>query len=431
MESRVIQITSLSSTGEGVGAHEGMKIFVDGALPNETVAVKITEQKKTYAKAELLKVITPSDQRTEPLCPVFGKCGGCQVMHLQYPAQLKVKKERIVDALVRIGKFQNPEVLPCYPSPTSLGYRNKIQLPIVWDQGKKQLGLYKKNTHDIIPIEQCLIQCPQGDEIVALIQKKLNVPCVRYVLIRNAIFNEEALVILVTSGGFSKEVKEFAEELMRSNSVIKGVVENVNTQGSNTILSPSFRLIAGREFIYEKLNGKTFKISPSAFFQVNPEQTEKLYEKAIQLAEIKPYETVLDAYCGVGTLAIFAAAHAKKVHGIECVPKAIQDAIENAELNHLNNCYFSCGLAEELILKYNSLDTVFLNPPRKGCAPELISTLLEKKPQKIVYISCDPATLARDLALLCTNYRIKVIQPFDMFPQTMHVETVVSLSFGR
>jgi 23S rRNA (uracil1939-C5)-methyltransferase len=428
MEARqILKISSLSSAGEGIGSIDGMKIFVEGALPGEEVAVTLVEQKKSYAKAELNQILSPSLERTKPPCSAFGQCGGCQVMHLHYPSQLEFKRKRVFEALERIGGMYNPEVLPCLPSPFSLGYRNKIQIPVLWEKGKKILGLYRKNSHEIIPLDRCLIQCPQGEAIFHLIAEKLCLPTVRYVLIRNALFREEALVLFVTSGQFSKELKKLAEELMASHSLIKGVVENVNRRKGNTILGPTFRLLAGRPYIYETLLNRTFKISPSAFFQINPAQTERLYEKAIELAEIDSQENVLDAYCGVGALAIFAAAHTKKVHGIECVSQAIADAIENARLNNVGFCRFTCGKAEEKIQE-EEFDTLFLNPPRKGCDPKLIKSLLEKKPKKIVYISCDPATLARDLALLSNKYKPNAIQPMDMFPQTMHVETVVRLT---
>lgn len=429
MSSRTtVTINSLSSTGEGVGSLDGMKVFVDGALPDETVTIQITQRKKTYAKADLVEVLSPSCDRTTPICPLFGTCGGCQIMHLQYPAQLLVKKQRVADALKRIGGFHDLEILPCLPSPCSLGYRNKIQLPIVWDHGKKTVGLYRKESHEIIPLKKCFIQCPQGEEIRSLISEKLTIPAVRYTLIRNAVFQDEALVIFVTTGHFSKELKKFAEELMESNSLIKGVVENLNARSDNVILGPTFRLLAGRPYIYEKLLNKTFKISPSAFFQVNPAQAENLYAKALELAEIQTHETVLDAYCGVGALALLAADTSDKVFGTECVPSAVADAIENARLNHQESCSFLCGPAEELIQRFSVLDTVFINPPRKGCDPAFIQALLQKKPLKLVYISCDPATLARDLAALSPAYRVDIVQPVDMFPQTMHVETIVRLT---
>jgi 23S rRNA (uracil1939-C5)-methyltransferase len=428
-EEYTVEITSLSSTGEGIGTYQGLKIFVDGALPNETAKVKLVEYKKNYAIGQLVSIATPSFERTEPLCPLFGECGGCQIMHLQYPAQLKLKQKKVRDALHRIGGLSDCEPLPCSPSPSSLSYRNKIQLPLVWENGKKTIGLYRKNSHEIIPLKRCYIQCPQGEDIFTFISENLNIPTVRHVLIRNAVFNEEALVIFVSTAQFSKELKKFSQELMQTHKMIKGVVDNLNTSSNNVILGPHFRLLAGRPYIYERLLGKLFKISPSAFFQVNPAQTEHLYSRAISLAEIKSSEIVLDAYCGVGALSLFSAPHAEHVFGIECIPHAIADAIENARLNRLNNLTFICGKVEERIQQFEKLDLVFLNPPRKGCELKVLEALLQKKVRKVIYISCDPATLARDLALLATHYEVETIQPFDMFPQTMHVETIVRLTY--
>ncbi len=428
-ENPIVQITSLSSTGEGVGSLNGLKIFVDGALPGEAVSVEITKRKKNYAKGCLHSLLSPSPERTQPICPHFGTCGGCQVMHLQYPAQLALKQQRVVDALQRIGGFIHPQVLPCLPSPSSLGYRNKIQLPVVWDNGKKTIGLYRKQSHEVIPIEHCFIQCPQGEEIFALIKQRLTIPSVRYVLIRNAVFNDEALVVLVTDGRFSEEIKAFGKQLMQAHPLIKGVIESVNTRNDNVILGKRFRTLVGRPYLVETLNGKKFKLSASAFFQVNPAQTEKLYEKVLSFAAIRPNDTVLDAYCGVGTLALFAADQARRVYGIECVAPAIENALENASLNQITNCSFTCGYAEKMMDRFDA-DIVLLNPPRKGCDPSLLEALIKKQPRTIVYISCDPATLARDLALLSPTYQIKKIQPVDMFPQTMHVETVVKLEIA-
>lgn len=419
----IIQITALSSTGEGIGTLNGLKVFVDGALPGEAVSIEITKKQKTYAKGKLIEILSPSPMRTTPICPLFGTCGGCQVMHLQYPAQLNLKRQRVIDALMRIGGFTSPHVLPCLPSPSSLGYRNKIQLPVVWENGSKTIGLYRKKSHDIVPIDQCFIQCPQGEEIFNLIKSRLTNTSVRYVLIRNAVFNDEALVIFVTDGSQTEALKKFGDELMRANPLIKGVVESVNRRHTNAILGRTFRPLAGRPYLTEKLLGKTFKLSASAFFQVNSAQTEHLYQKALDFAGITPKDTVLDAYCGVGTLALFAADTAKHVFGIECVAPAIENAIENAQINKQSNCTFTCGQTEKLIHQFPA-DIVLLNPPRKGCDPKVIETLLETLPQKIVYVSCDPATLARDLKLLAPTYSIKKILPVDMFPQTMHVETI-------
>lgn len=420
-------IKSLSSEGEGIGSIDGLKIFVSGALPGEMVEVEIVSSKKNCAQGQLLSILTPSPDRVKPPCPFFGACGGCQVMHASYTAQLSLKRQRVIDSLERIGGLYNLKVDPCLPSPTAFGYRNKIQLPVIWNQKTKTIGLYRKQTHEIIPVDHCLIQCSQGEAILTTLIEKLSVPSVRYILIRNAVFKKEAMVIFVTDGSYQQELTHFAKELM-TNPVIKGVVENINKRSDNVILSSHFRTLAGQGWIYETLLGKTFKITPAAFFQVNSPQTERLYETALQMSDIQSDEVVLDAYCGVGTLAIFAEEKAKDVIGIECVEQAVFAAKENATLNKAEKCRFLFGQAEKLIEQVGRVDMVFLNPPRKGCAEELLKALLKKKPKKIVYISCDPATLSRDLARLSEGYHIDHVQPIDMFPQTMHVETVVRLT---
>lgn len=406
-------INSLGASGEGVGTLEnGMKVFVDGALPGEEVEITLLEQKKTYAKAKLEKILSPSKQRTKPVCPLFGTCGGCQIMHLNYEAQLAIKQQRVIDALERIGKIKNPPVAPTKPSPMPLHYRNKIQLPIAGGL----IGLYQKASHDIIDVPECYIHCEPGEEIYHWIRKHLNSPSVRTLYLRSALFNEETVVTLITDG--SDNLLPFAKKLMERHPRVVGVVENINKAQTNVLLGKTFRTLLGRPHLFEKIGGKTFKIAPNSFFQVNPWQATLLFEEAIKLAQIQPHETVLDAYTGVGTFALFAADFAKEVRGIECIPEAIANAKENAKLNGITNCHFQVGKAHA-----EKADITFLNPPRKGCDPSVLKSLSSKK---IIYISCDPATLARDLAQL-SNYRIQVIQPFDLFPQTTHVETLVAL----
>ncbi len=405
-------IEALGSSGEGIGTLEdGLKVFVDGALPGEEVEIALVQRKKTYAKGKLLRVLTPSKMRTTPICPLFGTCGGCQIMHLNYETQLEVKRQRIIDAFERIGEISNPQVEPCTPSPKPLHYRNKIQLPV--SAGK--IGLYRKNSHEVIDVKKCFIHCEQGEELYTWIRTHLQVP-VRHILIRSAVFNQETVVTFVTDG--SKSLKTFAQEIQQRFPQVVGVVENINRSTTNTVLGKTFRTLIGRSHIFEKIGGKTFKIAVPSFFQVNSWQAGSLFQKAIELASIQPNETVLDAFTGVGTLALFAADRAKHVTGIECIPEAIADAKENAKLNGITNCSFSVGHAHA-----QTADITLLNPPRKGCDPQLLSAIGSKK---IVYISCDPATLARDLRLL-KGYQIEKIVPFDLFPQTTHVETVVSL----
>lgn len=423
----ILKITSLGASGEGIGSTtEGLKVFVEGVLPDEEVEVFIHTQKKTYAIANLVNVITASSERISPSCPFFGHCGGCQLMHLSYPSQLEAKRKRVEEALKRIGGFKECTVPPCLPSPNPLHYRNKIQLPLVWDGNKKTIGLFRKNSHEIIPIDRCQIQDTFGDQVLSFLTPQLNFPSIRYLLIRTSFSSREALVIFVTDGTQSKQLKVFAQQIVRTYPSIIGVVENINRRIDNVILGEKFTLLAGRDYLEESLGEKRLRFSSASFFQVNPPQAKQLYQTAIAWANIQGHETVIDAYCGVGALALFAADKTPHIYGIECVPGAIEQAKKNAQLNQHVSCQFHLGQAEKILPKLPAADVVFLNPPRKGCDRTLLHYLGNKQPNKILYISCDPSTLARDLNLLSSfGYRLVKVQPFDMFPQTMHVETLV------
>lgn len=422
-------IKRLGIHGEGIGDSNGFTIFVDGALPGETVTAKISEVRKNFARAELLTCQQPSLNRVTPPCPVFGKCGGCQLMHLDYPSQLETKRQRVIDALERIGKLFDIPVAPCIPSPSPLSYRNKIQLPVSIDPAFK-MGLYAFNTHEIVEIEKCYIHCSLGETVFAQMKEILKAkpdPSLRYVLIKTAIHTNQVLVILVTEGEGGLTLPLIAEKIMESSSEIKGVIQNTHSAG-NVILGKTFRTLAGESSIVDKICGLHFKVSPASFFQVNPAQAENLYQKALEFCQLNGGEIVLDAYCGVGTLSLILAAQAKQVIGVESVLAAIEDAKDNAQLNQIHNAVFHCALAEQFIKNLNSIDVAVLNPPRKGCDPDLLDKLLSLKPRRIVYISCDPATLARDCAILQKSYTVNRVQPFDMFPQTVHVESLVQLS---
>lgn len=357
-------IEDLTSTGEGVGTIEGKKVFVDGALPGETVEIEVLEDRKRFSKAKLLRIVKPSKHRVDPICPLFGTCGGCQIMHLEYPEQLNWKRKRVADALRRIGSL-DVEVAECTPSPDQLGYRNKIHL--------HQGGLHKRHTHDIVSVDKCYILNPLGNKSLPQTANEA--------IIRTA--NGEVLVEL---------------------------------DGKSN-----------RPYIIEHLGHLRFKIGPRDFFQVNSKQALQLYQKAVQCAQPG---RVLDAYCGVGCLSLFASKQAKEVLGIEIEKSAVESAEENAKLNGITNVTFKCGKVEKLLPKLGSFDTIFLNPPRAGVEPEVISSLLKHPPKRLIYISCDPATLARDLKLLKTKFIIEEVVPFDMFPQTIHVETLINLRYN-
>ncbi len=424
-----LTVERLGIYGEGVARLDGLTVFVDGVLPQEKVSAEIFERRKSFARARALSLLQRSPHRVEPSCPLFERCGGCQLMHLNEQQQLEAKQMRVVDALKRIGKL-NVEVMACIPSPQTLGYRNKIQLPV---SANLTLGLYAKNTHHIVEIKHCQIHSPLGEKVLGHVQHILKkhrcAKEIKSVLIKTAVNTNQVLLVLVTRS--NELLTDLAEQVMRIAPEVKGVVQNFNPSEANTVLGGKFQTIAGQGWIEERLCGLWFKVSPASFFQVNPAQAEVLYEKVLQLANLSGEETVLDAYCGVGTLALIFAKKTKKVIGIEIVPQAIVDAEENALRNGIENATFICGKAEEKISLIKEIDVVILNPPRKGCESALLSALIAIRVERILYVSCDPATLARDLSILCNaGYKLESVQPFDMFPQTMHVECVASLSLS-
>lgn len=443
-----LPIHDIGSHGEGVGRldEDGYTVFVDGALPGENVEAIFTQCQKRYGRADLVTVHNPSPDRVLPPCPLFGRCGGCQIMHISYEKQLEIKREKVVAAITRIGKLDNISILPCISSPQTLHYRNKIQLPVRRLGNKNHIGLFARQTNDLIDVETCLIHCPLGEAVYReirplIIHSPIHAYCpktgsgeLRHVLIKSAIQTNEVLVILVSNHPLSKELRHLAKEIRRKCPSVRGVVYNKNTGRDNIVLGSEFSVIEGSGTIQERICNLTFSISPASFFQVNPQTAENLYRKALEVAELKGDETVLDAYCGVGTLSLIFAPHVKHVTGVECVPEAIEDAKRNAEVNGITNTAFMCDQSEVMIQKIppGTIDVVLLNPPRKGCDPSFLTGIKALRPKRLVYISCDPATLARDLALLQEfGYEAKSIQPFDMFPQTAHVECVVSLSLNK
>lgn len=435
-----LTINKLGINGEGVGNWHGYTVFVNGTLPNEVVQTQIIERNKKYGKGLPLIIDNPSPFRVKPSCALFGQCGGCQLMHLDYEQQLNFKTQRVQEALEKSGKIYDVEVMPCQPSPRSLSYRNKIQMPVSAQGQAMKMGLYAQNSHELIDIDKCVVHCDLGEKTFHAVKKIIknsslepynastNTGNLRYLLIKSAVKTQEVLVILVTARKEPECLEAIANEIMDSCPAVKGVVQNINGNPGNRILGKEINILKGSSFIEEDMNGLYFKISSTSFFQVNPYQAEYLYAKALELSNLSGKETVLDAYCGVGTLSIYLAAHAKHVIGVECIEEAIADANENASRNGIKNVSFVCAKAEDYIPTLRSVDVIFLNPPRKGCDLSFLKEVGRLKPQQVVYISCEPSTLARDLAILCQfGYRIESVHPFDMFPQTAHVETVVKL----
>lgn len=426
----IIQIESLGSSGEGIGSLEGYKFFVENALPGERVKILPTLRKKNYGIGRLLEVISPSSDRIDPICPHFFSCGGCQLMHLSYEKQLFFKRQKVIDALRKIGNIQNVEVSSCHPSKEKLHYRNKIQLPAQVEDQNIRFGLYEKKSHHLIPIEECKIHCSVGEKIYQKIKEQIPIDLpIRHLLIKSSSFSQKSLIIFVSKEKANLKWRNFGKKLTETYPEIAGIIHNLHDAKENVILGRKFQLLAGSDVLEEKLGDLTFQISSASFFQVNPKQAEFLYQKALELADLEGNETVLDAYCGVGTLSLFFARKAKKVIGVEIVSSAIQNAKKNGELNKISNCSFFCDLAERFIQNLQErIDLLLINPPRKGCEGSFLEKIKDLSPKKIIYVSCDPATLARDLKIIQNfNYEICNVEPLDMFPQTAHVETIVFL----
>ncbi len=437
-----LNIERLGVHGEGVGYLDGYTVFVEGALPGEKIQARLIQQKKTYGKAELIAVDQKSPDRVQPICPVAGKCGGCQVMHLDYPAQLEMKRQRVVDAFVRIAKMPDLQIQPCVASPSSLYYRNKIQAPIRPSEKGVKIGFNRRNSHNLVEVETCYIHCALGQKVYDAAVKELKASGIsaydwktgkgelRYLIIKTAVNTGQALVVFVTQGNARKQLTAMAQKIRKKCPEVQGVIHNINTRAQNVVLGNRYELLDGSETMEEEILGLRFRVSAASFFQVNPHQAALLYEKAFAFSDLQGDETVLDAYCGVGTLSLLFAREAKKVVGVECVSQAVDDARKNAELNRIENVRFVCAQAEKWIQDSDPVDLVLLNPPRKGCDPALLHALGKAKPSRIVYVSCDPATLARDLAILAElGYCVDEVQPVDMFPQTAHVETIAKISY--
>lgn len=440
-----LDITGQGHEGEGVGRHEGFTVFVPGAIAGERVRAKIVKVQKSYAYARLMEVIEPSKYRTTPPCPVYRRCGGCHLQHMTYEGQLEHKRQVVIDALTRIGKLGDVPVHPTLGMDKPWEYRNKSQVPVGWVNGKIVAGFYAPRTHDIIDLEGCPIQHPYSDEIVNKVKRALAdfaIPpydeaahkgLVRHIVARVGYHTGETMVALVTNGrkipGADRLIRRLREEIPH----VVSIVQNVNTAVTNVIFGPETITLWGKDAIEDRIGDVRFSISARSFFQVNPVQTKVLYDKALEYAQLAGEETVIDAYCGIGTISLFLARKAKRVIGVEAVAEAIEDAKRNAALNGIANVEFRVGEAEKVIPELYAkrglrADVVVVDPPRKGCDEALLQTIVDMRPDRVVYVSCNPSTLARDLRFLeDRGYRTQEVQPVDMFPQTKHVECVVSL----
>ena len=430
----------ISSEGKGVVKCQKDIIFCDGLFPNEEADIEILYQRAGVYFGKVRKLYSLSKDRIQPKCKICTACGGCQYQQINYKKQLEFKTNRVKNAIKRIAHIDT-KVNDCIGMKNPYNYRNKIQVPFAKDKkGNVVYGFYKENSHEIIPTKECAIEDKRAASILWDIKeliKKMGIPTynedngrgiLRYVLIRTSYHYDELMVVLVTSMLNFPGQRNFVDALIKLHPEITTVVENVNSRHTNVILGNKEKILYGPGYIKDDILGLTFEISPSSFFQVNPEQVEVLYKTALDLIDINKEQVVLDAYSGVGTIGLIASKNAKKVISVEIVKDAHRNAIENAKRNNISNIEFHCGDAGEFINSYDGdLDIVIMDPPRKGSDEKFLSTLMNKKVPEIIYISCDPETLARDLEYLKKSYEITYIQPVDMFPMTAHVETIVKM----
>ncbi|WNQ12198.1 23S rRNA (uracil(1939)-C(5))-methyltransferase RlmD [Paenibacillus aurantius] len=508
-------IIGLGHDGEGVGRVNGFTLFIHGALPGERVRVKVVKLKKQYGYGKLLEVLEASPDRSAPPCPIYSQCGGCQLQHLSYEAQLKWKRQSVIDSLERIGKLvvccsgRGADVLvgeadlvggsedaeaggeedragktagktdgeaagprarehsvsvevtgagvngdpsergivvhPTIGMDEPWRYRNKAQVPFGWAEGGLVGGFYAQGSHRIVDMDSCLIQHEANDDVVRKVKeigRKLGITAydeasheglLRHVVVKFGFRTGDVMVVLVTNGNKVPHLDEWVREIREAVPGVKSICHNVNTKRTNVIFGDSTTVLWGDEFIYDYIGDVKFAISARSFYQVNPVQTEVLYRTALDYAALTGSENVIDAYCGIGTISLFLARHAKQVRGVEIVAEAIADARRNAALNGIANVDFAVGKAEEVIPAWRAEeglapDIIVVDPPRKGCDPALLETIIEMQPRRVVYVSCNPATLARDLRVLEDGgYRTVEVQPVDMFPHTVHVESVALL----
>ena len=444
-----LTIEDLGVDGEGIGKVDGMAIFVKDAVPGDRVQAKVMKMKKSYGYARLMQVLDPSPERMEPRCAFARQCGGCQLQAMTYEAQLDFKAKKVWNHLIRIGSLTDlakPEIIGM---DDPWRYRNKAQFPFGTDkEGNPVTGFYAARSHNIIPCTECWLGVEENKVILEKILDHLKTyhistydevsgkGLLRHVLIRKGFTTGEVMVCLILNGRTMPKLTELVNSL-REVPGMTSITINVNTKNTNVIMGTEMISVWGQDYITDYIGNIEYQISPLSFYQVNPVQTKKLYETALEYADLKGNETVWDLYCGIGTISLFLAQKAGKVYGVEIVPQAINDARQNAKLNGIENAEFFVGKAEEVLPeKYEKegiyADVIVVDPPRKGCDTAALETMVKMKPERIVYVSCDSATLARDVKWLGERgYEVKKVKACDMFPGTVHVETVVLLSNGE
>ncbi|MBK3495743.1 23S rRNA (uracil(1939)-C(5))-methyltransferase RlmD [Viridibacillus sp. YIM B01967] len=442
-----VYIEDLTHDGAGVAKIDGYPLFIQGGLPDETAEVHVLKTLKNYGFAKIMNITEPSPDRVAAPCPVFAQCGGCQLQHLSYEGQLKWKEKMVRNVMTRIGKIDAP-VLPVKGMDNPWHYRNKAQIPFGLNGEAPIAGFYKTKSHDIVDTDRCLIQTAEADAILEGLKPRLwklgikpyneqtGQGMLRHVVVRKGRATNEVMVVLVTKKRKFPQAEAAVELIKQLVPNATSIMQNINGEKTNVIFGNETLKLWGNDTIEDTIGDVRFEISARSFYQVNPEQTEVLYKQALDYADLKGNETVIDAYCGIGSISLFLAQKAKSVMGVEIVPQAIEDAKRNAELNGFTNTYFEAGPAEEVIPRWykegKTADVLVVDPPRKGCDEALLNTILEQRPKRVVYVSCNPATLARDLRILEDGgYKTQEVQPVDMFPHTAHCEAVAWLELGE
>ena len=440
-----VHFEDVTHDGSGVAKVDGYPIFVPNGLSGEKAKIKVTKVNKNYGFGRLMEILSASPNRVEAPCPIYYQCGGCQLQHFSYEGQLKAKEKQVRDVLERIGKLENVTVHPVLGMEDPWRYRNKAQVPVGEEAGRLVSGFYQARSHRIINMEACLIQHEQNDTAIQIVKdicqrygisaykEEKNKGILRHVMTRYGYTTEDMMIVLVTRTPDLPHRKQIVKEIVDSIPAVKAIVQNINPKQTNVIFGEKTKVLWGSEVIYDYIGDIKFAISARSFYQVNPKQTKILYEKALEYAALSGEKTVIDAYCGIGTISLFLAKKAKKVYGVEIVPEAIADANRNAQLNGIENVVFEVGKAEQVIPQWYTegvqADVLVVDPPRKGCDEALLDTILDMKPERVVYVSCNPATLARDLRILEDGgYKTLKVQPVDMFPHTGHVECVALIT---
>lgn len=440
-----VVINDLSHEGLGVARVDNYPVFIENALPGEKVKVMITHTGRRMGHGYTVEILEKSPHRVENIDEIHTQSGTMPLLHLAYEEQLKFKQNQVDKLMKKVGRLEGVPVLETIGMSDPFGYRNKAQIPVREIKGELTTGFYKKKSHDLIPMEDFLIQEPEIDATIIKVRdilRKYGVAAynernhtgdIRHIIVRRGHYTEELMIILVTRTFALPNAKEIIQDIKETMPNVVSFVQNINSDKTNVILGKQAMVLFGKDYYTDELMGHTFKISHQSFYQVNSPQTEKLYSVAVECANLTGTETVVDAYCGIGTMTLGLAEKAKEVYGVEIVPQAIDNAKINAVDNNITNVEFEIADAGDWLVKKAkagfAVDVVVVDPPRKGLAPEFIDSVLEMKPERVVYVSCDPGTLARDLGLLSVGgYTVEKVQPVDMFPQTHHIESVALLT---